>query len=330
LVARRNLSEAEAHRIAVAEVGAMNSKVRLAQMEKEAKAKLLEIEERRALIEGDFSITDAEKWRLKQAALEEERGALQEIVRALREKAALESDSTAREQMLSRADAFDQKLSGVNRSLGTQGPNPDSLAQQMTASLTGLQNQFGTTAQKIARGFTGLIGSAVDSVAESLSGLLTRTMDWGDALRNIATTMGTAVINAISRMFAEWLVGRAMMAMKNILFSKAEGAADLAAKLPGAAATSISSWGIAGGRRHRGPDRGHGSGGRDGHGRPRERSGRPEVRQHRRATLERRVRAQRRGRPVLRPADARCPQTPGRFRSRAQQATPPPEVPHPA
>lgn len=147
--------------------------------------------------------------------------------------------------MLARADAFEQKLSGVNRSLGTLGPDPTSVGQQMLAALTELQNQFGTTAEKIARGFTSVVGSAVDGVAESLSGLIQGTMDWGDALRNVARTMGTAVVNAITRMFAEWLVGRALMAAKNMFFSTQEGAVDAAAKAPGALMSSISSFGVA-------------------------------------------------------------------------------------
>ncbi|MCZ7635760.1 MAG: hypothetical protein M5U12_06765 [Verrucomicrobia bacterium] len=103
----------------------------------------------------------------------------------------------------------------------------------------------GTLAQQIARSFTSVVGSAIDGIAESMSGLIRGTMDWADALRNVAQTMGTAVVNAISRMFAEWLVGRAMMAVKNILFSQQEGAADAAAKAPGALMSSISSYGVA-------------------------------------------------------------------------------------
>jgi hypothetical protein len=90
-----------------------------------------------------------------------------------------------------------------------------------------------------------VIKSAVDGVAESIKGLLKGTMSWGDALRNIGGSIINGVIDAISRMFAEWIIGRALAAVKNILFSTAEGEADLAAKTPGAVMTSISSWGIA-------------------------------------------------------------------------------------
>lgn len=161
-----------------------------------------------------------------------QRQALLDIVRLLRERAALENDTAAREQMLTRADAFDQRLAGIDQQTGALGPDPTSMGQQMMASLTQLQTQFGTVAQQVARGFSSVIGGAVDGIAESLAGLIQGTMDWGDALRNVARTMGTAVVNAISRMFAEWVVGRALMAMKNILFSQQEGAADAAAKAP--------------------------------------------------------------------------------------------------
>jgi hypothetical protein len=226
-------------------LGTSTSRVRLADLEREAKDRLLGIEGRRAMQEGDFSVTAAEKWRLKRASLQEERRELERIVATLREKAVLEADPAAREQMLARSDAWEGRLAGVDRGLGTMGPDPHSLGEQMTAAVTGLEDQFGTAAQAIARGFTSVVGSAVDSVAQGIEGLIMGTMSWADALRNVAQTMLTSVVQAISRMFAEWMAKRALAAAKNMLFSAKEGAADTAAKAPGAVLTSISSWGVA-------------------------------------------------------------------------------------
>ena len=245
IIAERSKHEHAATEAAAAGIPVINAKLQLAEMEKRSKAILLDLENRRALIEGNFRITAADKWRLKKKSLEEERETLKQIVAALREKAALETDPTAKEQMLARADSHEQKLSGVNRSLGTMGPDPYSTPDQIQAAMTGLQDQFGTTAQAIARSFTSVVGSAVDSVAQGIEGLIMGTMTWGDALRNIGRTMLTTIVQAIARMFAEWIVKRGLAAAASMLFSAEEGAADTAAKAPGAVLSSISSWGIA-------------------------------------------------------------------------------------
>jgi hypothetical protein len=245
LVAERTKVEAGALSTNRAAVELGTSKVRIAELEREAKERLMVIENRRAKIEGDFAITAAEKWRLKRASLQEERKELEAIVAAMRAKAALEVDPAAREQMLTRADSYEGRISSVDRNLGGMGADPYSTQEQITSAITGLEDQFGTTAQAIGRSFTSVIGTAVDSVAQGIEGLIMGTMTWADALRNVAQTMLTSIVQAISRMFAEWIAKRALAAAKNMLFSSQEGATDVAAKTPGALMSSISSYGVA-------------------------------------------------------------------------------------
>lgn len=245
IIAQRTSHEERAVAAARAALPVGESKIRIADLERQAKDRLLVLEGRRARIEGDFSLAAAEKWRLKRTTLEEERLTLEAIVAALREKAALETDPGAREQMIGRADAYQSKLAGVDRTIGSMGPDPYSAPEQITGAITGLQDQFGTTAQGIARSFTQVIGSAVDSVAQGIEGLVMGTLTWAEALRSVARTMLTTIVQAIARMFAEWIAKRALAAMKNMLFSAQEGAADTAAKAPGALLSSISSWGVA-------------------------------------------------------------------------------------
>ena len=66
-------------------------------------------------------------------------------------------------------------------------------------------------------------------------------MNWADALQNVGRSILSGVISAISRMVAEWIAGRALIAAKEIFFSGQEAAA----KAPSALLTSISSYGIA-------------------------------------------------------------------------------------
>jgi hypothetical protein len=211
-------------------------------VELETKNRLLAIERLRAQIDQDFTLTEAAKFEARRAALSEERRILQEIVDQLQERAALAGLSgQEREQILTRADTFERQLAGTDAQLAGLGPDPASLEQQMVTSMTNLQNQFGTVAQQISRGFTTVIGSAVDGVASSIEGLINRTMSWGDALRNVGSTILGSIVTAISRMVAEWIVGRALMAAKEILFSQKE----TAAKAPSALMSSITSYGLA-------------------------------------------------------------------------------------
>jgi hypothetical protein len=98
-----------------------------------------------------------------------------------------------------------------------------------------------TPAENFANLFVGTIRSAMDSVGYSLSGLIQGTMTWADALRNVANTMLTSVINAIVRMFTEWALKRIFLKNTEVAASTAEATA----KAPGALFSSVSSFGVA-------------------------------------------------------------------------------------
>lgn len=118
---------------------------------------------------------------------------------------------------------------------------PSSTTDDILAQITEIQNGFMTVGQAVGTTVQG----AIDGVASSMQGLLQGTMSWGQALQNIGGSVLNSVIGAISRMFAEWIVGRAAAGAASMLWSAKEGAADVAAKTPGALLTSISSFGVA-------------------------------------------------------------------------------------
>jgi hypothetical protein len=101
--------------------------------------------------------------------------------------------------------------------------------------------QLGTSAQIVGRAMSTFIGGAVDSIAGGIRGLLSMTMTWGQALRSIASGILNSVVDAIARMFAEWIVGRLLVSS----VEKTAAAGELAAKAPVALMDSISSWGVA-------------------------------------------------------------------------------------
>ncbi|MBN8248337.1 MAG: hypothetical protein J0L84_12960 [Verrucomicrobia bacterium] len=127
------------------------------------------------------------------------------------------------------------------------GANPDDVNAQMVSAISEMQTQFGTVAQNIAGGFRNVIGTAVQSVSSGIQKLIGDTEFWSQRLGNIAGPIMGAITASISQMFTTWIVQRGLAAAKNILFSQKEGAADAAAKAPGAMMSSISSWGIAAG-----------------------------------------------------------------------------------
>jgi hypothetical protein len=200
------------------------------------------LDREKATVEGDFTRTEAEKFAARRAILERETALLAQIVVQLRERASLAGiGPEEREQIQARADSYQQQLGTTEGQLQGMGADPASMAQQMSAAITQLQNQFGTLQQQIARGFSSTIQSAVDGVARSIQGLLDRTMNWADALQNVGRSILSGVISAIARMVAEWIAGRALIAAKEIFFS----AQETAAKTPNALLTSITSYGIA-------------------------------------------------------------------------------------
>jgi phage-related minor tail protein len=89
----------------------------------------------------------------------------------------------------------------------------------MVLTFTQLESQFGTTAQIIARGFSTIIGSAVDGVARSVAGLLNLTMTWGEALRNIGTSIVQGIITSFAQMVSEWVISHVLMKGVLLAFS---------------------------------------------------------------------------------------------------------------
>jgi hypothetical protein len=228
------------------QVPIVNALADLRRQEAQAVGRLAELERQRAMIEGDFRLNDAQKYAQKLAILRQERAEIERIIALLQQRAAAPGlTEQEREQIGSRVDSFQGRLGSVNTAIGTAGADPNSVSDQVASSITGLENQFGTTAQAIARSFTSVIGTAVDSVSGGLQKLIGDTEYWSDRLGNIAGPIMGAVTAAISRMFTEWIAKRALMALKNMFWSVKEGAVDTAAKAPGAVLTSISSYGVA-------------------------------------------------------------------------------------
>lgn len=222
-------------------------KVDLAQERSALAIALDQLDVERERLRVSFSMPSYAKRAEEIRLLEREKNVLTDTVAELERKAALETDETRRATYTREIlRVQDQQRDIERRRVNIEGtPDPYSLGDQMMTSITALREQFGTEAQIIARGFTHTIGSAVDSLQQGFRGLIDGTKNWGEALNSIRMGIVNGMIDAISRMFAEWVVGRALAGMAHIAWSIKEGVATKAALAPGALMASVSSYGAA-------------------------------------------------------------------------------------
>lgn len=139
-----------------------------------------ELQARMAAVGSDFRLTNAQKYDAESNLIEEGR------------------DSGAFTG--ADADAYQSRL----------GANPSDLRQQMQAAIVDLQNMFGTVAQQIAAGFRNVIGTAVNSISDGITGLILRTKTWAQALREIGTSILTSLVHSIVQIGVQWAVGFAL------------------------------------------------------------------------------------------------------------------------
>lgn len=98
-----------------------------------------------------------------------------------------------------------------------------------------------TPAENFASLLVGTVQSAMNSVGYALSGLIQGTITWQQALRNVGSTILTTVIQAIIRMFTEWVLRRLFASQVEVQSNTTEAAS----KAPNALMESITSYGLA-------------------------------------------------------------------------------------
>ncbi len=100
---------------------------------------------------------------------------------------------------------------------------------------------LGTVAQQAGSMIQNVVGGAISNVSAGITGLVMRTMSWGQALRNIGGSIIQTVIDGLVRMFSAWIAQRLLLKGANVAADTTEAAA----KAPKTLMESISSWGIA-------------------------------------------------------------------------------------
>jgi len=115
------------------------------------------------------------------------------------------------------------------------------LGGEFKRQLTELKDQFGTVATQIAKTWKDVIGTAISSVSNAITGLITGTQTWSQALRQIGTSVLNVVIQGLVNMFAAMVLGENEVAAAKL----AKQAATIPGELVGALATAIGEGGWA-------------------------------------------------------------------------------------
>jgi hypothetical protein len=158
------------------------------------------------------------------------------------------STATGTEDAIKREErllALKKERDQLTRDAARQGPASGDFGGQIGRQVDDLFARWGTLAQQTGQLIAGTIGTAVEGVNYSIARAVVYTGNFKQGFLEVAQTISFQVVQAIVGMFTTWIAQRAVAAVKNMFFSTQEGAADAAAKAPGAALTSISSFGVA-------------------------------------------------------------------------------------
>lgn len=134
-----------------------------------------------------------------------------------------------------------------------------SLGDAFAAGIDDFSRTIGRTFDQVSDFISGTLGAAVQGITDGLYGWITATQSFGEAMRNLGGTVLRSLLQTIVQMGVQWTVTHgiakvgmiALDALQSFLLGKkvvevnAAEAATMPAKVAGAAAASISSYGIA-------------------------------------------------------------------------------------
>lgn len=250
----------QSHQIALLDLKAQSARLEILKGIAAAEAEINEekksaLERRLAGLDADFGRTDASKWAERAQLISEATARQKQYIdnqRDLAKAAAGKGDDATAGIYTGNAKSGDSRLRDLEGQQAQLGPDPESLMQNLQASTMSFLNQIGTVSQQIGRSVASVWQSVASGLGTALTGLITKTMTWGQFMRSIGENFGMSVLNAFTKMVAEYAVSKAAMfaldmvfAAKSLALSIASAGKSLLAWLPSAIAASISSYGIA-------------------------------------------------------------------------------------
>lgn len=200
-------------------------------LERTAESQFSSVQAQDARDQASFNLTAVEKRRRRLEALGVQQGIASTSAAALRDSGNPEA-----------ARRFDDRAAQTGADIAAiQAGTPETATEGLTGGLTRIQDQWGTLAEQMQTSVASIGQSISTSIGGGLQQVLGTTEFWSQKLGMIGGPIMGGITASVSRMFGEWIAGRAAMAAKNIVLSMKENAA----AAPGALFASIKSFGAA-------------------------------------------------------------------------------------
>jgi hypothetical protein len=172
-----------------------------------------------AATEHDWNKTDNEKWQEKSDILT---ALIPKLEQYIKDQQANADNATlspaARGKAQNAVESGKTGLASAKEALADMGPDPHSFIQNLSKDLTDLGIKSRTVQQSIASGLSGAVSSGFSSISTNLTGAITKTETWGQAIRSIGNTIETSLVQA--------LVEVGLQMVKNALLKDVLDAAD--------------------------------------------------------------------------------------------------------
>ncbi|HZV37014.1 MAG TPA: hypothetical protein VFB72_20730, partial [Verrucomicrobiae bacterium] len=172
----------------------------------------------RETIQNSFKLNPQEKLAAEKTLLEIEKQLVDEAAKRYEfesRMAALQKDAVAYQDAQRKLSELQKQRSGLDMQgakMNAQA-DPNSFSDQFTAVGVKLQNEWGSWAQQTAHSFESVFNSAIQSISKGITGLIEGTMTWGQALRQIGSSILNEIIQAIVQMGVRWVMTQVMMAV---------------------------------------------------------------------------------------------------------------------
>jgi hypothetical protein len=188
---------------------------------------LAKLKNQQSAITGNPDLTDVEKTKLLIPLMQQELALDQKQLDVLRQRSTdprLNDEARLNAQkeyiaLQGQQVALAQKLESAQASLTLSG--------QFSTALINLRNQFNTL-NEIGNQFQSIFSNAFNSVSTNLSGVINKTETWSQALRNIAGSIISSVVQAIVKIGTTWVAQQLLMLVAGQTAGQASAAANAA------------------------------------------------------------------------------------------------------
>ena len=222
----------------IAEIEAKATAAKLTAFRAELEGQKLIMEAKRNELVGDLADLDAQYWRTDKEKWAEKNALQLKLVKTSEDYLVVLQKIRAQAPSGAEKQLADQSVQGATKDVTEAKRGAGANAGKNPSTPVQMREQFKQMREGfigIAHVISGTMQSAIDSISNSMTGLVMGTMTWGAALANIGTTVLQSVVSGIAKMFAQWVVGKIM----TFVLDKSLGAASAAASIAIATPTAM-------------------------------------------------------------------------------------------